>query len=266
MIGGRVGIDAGSSLWKLARLDGFETALLPAGAIDELGRWIAAWSPRQVHATGGGVARIASALPGVDVRQVSEFAAWARGAAWLAERAGWTLPERYLLVSLGTGTSMLEISGASHQRVGGMALGGGTLRGLARLLCRVESFAEVTALAARGERGRVDLLVRDVYPEGGIALPPDLTASNFAKVASSEPADLAHALMGLVGENVAIACTAVAMARSLAVLVFGGSALEGNPTLQEILRQTVRMGGLEARLLPDGAFCGAIGAAALPAG
>ncbi len=261
---GRVGIDAGASLWKLALLrDDLETELFPAGAVEEVRRRVEGWSPEQVHVTGGGAARVATALEGMRVRHVSEFAAWARGAQVLAGRAGWTLPQRYLLVSLGTGTSILEVDGETFQRIGGTALGGGTLLGLARLLCRAESFAEAVALAARGERGRVDLLVRDVYPEGGIALPPDLTASNFAKLASNEPADLAHALMGLLGENIGITCTAVAHARAIDTLVFGGSALEANPTLQEILRLTVQMGGREAWLLPGGGFCGAVGAAAL---
>jgi type II pantothenate kinase len=166
---------------------------------------------------------------------------------------------------------MLEVVRGTVRRVGGTALGGGTLLGLGRLLCQAESFAEIVALASRGERGRVDLLVRDVYPEadfggiGGMALDPDWTASNFAKLASREPADLAHALMGLLGENIGIACTAVAHALSIETLVFGGSPLEENSTLQEILRQTVAMGGKEARILPDGAFCGAVGAALAPA-
>ena len=262
----RAGIDAGASLWKLALVTGElpddpETELLPAGAVEEVRRRIESWSPDQVHVTGGGAARIAAALDGIEVRHISEFAAWARGAQALAGRAGWPLPQRYLLVSLGTGTSILEIDGVAFQRIGGTALGGGTLLGLARLLCRAESFAEAAALAARGERGRVDLLVRDIYPEGGIELPPDLTAANFAKLASNEPADLAHALMGLLGENIGIPCTAVAHARGIDTLVFGGSSLEANPTLQEILRQTVQMGGREARILPGGAFCGAVGAA-----
>jgi len=257
---GRVGIDAGASLWKLARAGHPEKEILPAGAVQEVRRRIAAWNPGEVRVTGGGGARLAAALEGIPVRQVSEFDAWARGAAHLAGSAGWALPPRYMLVSLGTGTSMLEIGDSVH-RVGGMALGGGTLLGLARLLCGTGSFAEVTALAARGDRRGVDLLVRDVYPEGGIALPPDLTASNFAKLCSREPADLAHALMGLLGENIAIACAAVAHAQDLDTLVFGGSPLEGNPTLEEILRLTVQMMGRESRFLPDGAFCGAVGAA-----
>lgn len=259
---GRIGIDAGASLWKLALVgEGLTAELLPAGAVEEVRRWIGTWRPDEVSVTGGGAGRVAAGLEGARVRHVSEFDAWGRGAPVLAERAGWTLPERYLLVSLGTGTSMLEIAGERIQRVGGASLGGGTLLGLGRLLCGVESFAEITALAARGERGRVDLLVRDVYPEGVVGINPDWTAASFAKLASREPADLAHAIMGLLGENIAIACAAVAHARGLETLVFGGSALESNPTLQEILRLTIEAFGREARVLPEGAFCGAVGAA-----
>ncbi|HEV2855766.1 MAG TPA: hypothetical protein VHC97_23465 [Thermoanaerobaculia bacterium] len=217
----RVGIDAGASLWKVVRIgESLEMESLPAGAVEEVRRRMDGWSPERVHVTGGGAARIAAIAARLDraqVRHVSEFEAWARGAPVLAGRAGWTLPERYLLVSLGTGTSVLEIDcgdeGVTVQRIGGSALGGGTLMGLARLLCSAESFAEAAELASRGERGRVDLLVGDVYPEGDIALDPRLTASNFAKLASRKPADLAHALMGLLGENIGIACAAMAHAR-----------------------------------------------------
>jgi type II pantothenate kinase len=261
----RVGIDAGASLWKLARAgDGLDLELFPAGAVEEVRLRVGGWDPEQVYVTGGGAARIAAVLDGIPTQPVSEFEAWARGAPVLAGRAGWTLQRRYLLVSVGTGTFVLEIDGGTVQRVGGMALGGGTLLGLARLLCQAESFAEVMELAARGERGRVDLLVGDVYPGvdlSGLGLDPGLTASSFAKLASREPQDLAHALMGLLGENVAIAASAMAHARSVETLVFGGSVLEGNPTLQEILRRTVEMSGREALILPNGAFCGAVGAA-----
>ena len=262
----RVGIDAGASLWKLAQVEeeSLDLELFPAGAVEEVRHRIGDWAPGQVHVTGGGATKIEAALEGILVRHISEFEAWARGAPVLAGRAGWALPQRYLLVSLGTGTSVLEIGGRVVQRLGGMALGGGTLLGLARLLCRAESYAEVAELASRGQRGQVDLLVGDVYPGADLAaigLDPGLTASSFAKLASREPQDLAHALMGLLGESVAIASSAMAHSRSIETLVFGGSALEGNPTLQEILKRTVEMSGREAWILPDGAFCGAVGAA-----
>jgi type II pantothenate kinase len=268
---GRAGIDAGATLWKLARFfrrgEELELAAVPAGAVEAVRDRLAGWRPTQVHLTGGGAARLAAALaePGTSaaVREVSEFVAWARGAPLLAARAGWVLPERYLLVSLGTGTSILEVTQGVATRVSGLTLGGGALLGLGRLLCRTDSFAEVAALAERGDRSRVDLTVGDVYPEGGIALDPRLTAASFAKVASEDPADLAQALVGLLGENVGISCAALARAMGLETLVVGGSAVSASPLLGEILRLAARVGGADAWLLPDGAFCGAVGAAAL---
>jgi len=262
------GIDAGATLWKLAGAPpggALEMASVPAGAVDAVRDRLAAWSPERVHTTGGGAAQLAALLGGRGdgVREVSEFAAWARGAPLLAARAGWTLPSRYLLVSLGTGTSILEVEGPVASRVSGMSLGGGTLLGLARLLVGTGSFAELAALAERGDRSRVDLTVGDIYPEGGIALDPRLTASSFAKVASRDPADLAQALVGLLAENVGISVAALARARGIDTLVVGGSAVSGSPLLGEVLRAAARVGGADAWLLPEGAYCGAVGAAAL---
>ena len=87
----------------------------------------------------------------------------------------------------------------------------------------IESFDELAELAGRGDRRNVDLLVGDINPEGGISLHPDLNASSFAKLASRDPADLAHALMGLVGENVGIICTVIAQSAGIRAVVFGGN-------------------------------------------
>ena len=266
----RAGIDAGASLWKLAGLGVGEPELVAvaAGDLEAVRQKLADWRPAAVQVTGGGAARILTGLgPARDrtLAQVSEFAAWAAGAPLLAARAGWTLPARYHLVSLGTGTSILEVDGTSATsatRISGLTLGGGALLGLARLLCGIDSFAEVAALAERGDRSRVDLTVGDVYPEGGIALDPRLTAASFGKAAvPGDPADLAQALVGLLGENVGISCAALARARGIETVVFGGSAVSASPLLGEILKMAARVGGADAWLLPDGAFCGAVGAA-----
>jgi type II pantothenate kinase len=272
----RVGIDAGATLWKLASLGGRrapELQAVPAGDLEAVRGKLAAWRPATVHVTGGGTAGILSGLAppgkepgeGMACAAVSEFAAWAAGAPLLAAWAGWTLPPRYHLVSLGTGTSILEVDGTSATpatRISGLTLGGGALLGLAGLLCGTDSFAEVAALAERGDRSRVDLTVGDVYPEGGIALDPRLTAASFGKATvSRDPADLAQALVGLLGENVGIACAALARARGIETVVFGGSAVSASPLLGEILKMAARVGGADAWLLPDGAFCGAVGAA-----
>ena len=195
----------------------------------------------------------------MDTTRVDEFAAWSRGAERLL--AGAAVP-RYLLVSLGTGTSALLVDGGETTRVGGTALGGGTVVGLGSGLIGTSSFDELVALAQRGDRRRVDLLVSEI---GDIPLPGDVTASSFAKLAMAQETahdagDLAHAVMGLVGENVALICNALAAASGVERIVYAGSTLRGNSTLVEILRGLTAILGHEPVILPNGEFAGALGA------
>jgi len=265
-----VGVDWGATLAKIAvRRPGAAPSFLhlPADDPDACRRAIAALGPARVGVTGGGSERLLRELG--DAVAVNEFAAWGAGAAaMLADGDGGGAPaERYLLVSLGTGTSVLLVDGMSVSRVGGTALGGGTLLGLAAGLLGTAEFEEVVALARRGSRREVDLLVSDIYRAGGIPLAGDLTAANFGKLArrlrAGEPVareDLAHALMGLLGENVALVCTGLAATAQVRRIVFGGSTLRGNEPLAEILGTITRALGREPVFLPRGEYAGALGA------
>jgi len=61
---------------------------------------------------------------------VKEFDAWASGSGRMMAEVGIDPAEPYLLVSLGTGTSAMLVRPGSVSRVGGTALGGGTVVGL----------------------------------------------------------------------------------------------------------------------------------------
>src|ERR1700753_2239655 len=70
----------------------------------------------------------------------------------------------YLLVNIGSGVSMIKVSGpTSYVRVGGTSLGGGTLWGLLSLLTGARSFDEMLELARHGDNTGVDMLVGDIY-------------------------------------------------------------------------------------------------------
>lgn len=93
----------------------------------------------------------------------------------------------YLLVNIGSGVSMIKVSGPSqYQRIGGTSLGGGTLWGLLSLLTGARTFDDMLAMADRGDNGAVDLLVGDIYGEGmgyeKIGLSERTIASSFGKV------------------------------------------------------------------------------------
>lgn len=91
----------------------------------------------------------------------------------------------YLLVNIGSGVSMVKVSGPKqYERVGGTSLGGGTLWGLLSLLTGARTFDDMLALAEKGDNSNVDMLVGDIYGTdyGKIGLKSTLIASSFGKV------------------------------------------------------------------------------------
>jgi type II pantothenate kinase len=180
-----VGVDAGASLCKLV-LPGetaFAFAKFPSADLHGVRACLSDWKPERVIATGGGAARLERELDGMRVHTVPEFAAWARGAPLLAEREGLDLPPHYLLVSLGTGTSVLSLDRGRVTRVGGSA----KRRHVARarqLLLGVESFDEICALGFA--RRPADLLSATSTPAARFPA-ARLNAASFAKLDSREP-------------------------------------------------------------------------------
>jgi len=262
-----VGIDAGATLCKIAYMRGksIVTHTLPSRDTAGIRDYIATRHASRVVLAGGGARKVAAELPELSVALDTEFESWARGAPALAEAMGLVLPRDYLLVSLGTGTSILRIAvdAPGPVRVGGSALGGGTLMGLGQLLVQARDFDQLARLARIGDRSRVDLLVGDIYPEPDTPLPREFNAASFAKLASRSNEDLADALMGLVGENIGLLCGQLANRFELDHVVYCGSTLNANESLERVLVGVARMHGHRALFLDRGAFCGALGASLL---
>lgn len=265
------GADVGSTLAKLV-LPGPESEArcetLPADPLAAVAARLAACAPAWVGLTGAGAPRLARLLDARH-RHFEESEAWAAGARAVvaAEVEGDSGAEPFLLVSVGTGTSIIRVDPDRAVRVGGTALGGGTLLGLGRRLAGAVGFEDLSRLAARGDRGRVDLRIGDVYGEGEAPLPAQATASAFAKLARSGEAprreDLAAAVVGLVGENAGLLCMAHAGAQGVSRIVFGGSALTGNEALAGLLRLVCLAFGARPHFPAQGPYLGALGARAL---
>ena len=256
-----VGIDAGTTLWKLVSgTSDFEMKVVPAGDFAAVQRRLDRWKAHRVFVTGSGADGIATKLGGYSTSIVPEFEAWIHGARLLGKRASQILPKRHLLVSIGTGTFVLRVDAHRGTPEGGTPIGGGTAMGMARLLRLATSFESLVSLANAGKRIGVDLLVRDVYGTRG-PLDPRFTLSCFGKLQSQDPPDLACALMGLIGESVGILCGQIATATSIKAVVFGGSTLNGNRTLRKVLLDSMRRRVQQVSFLRHGAFCGAVGAA-----
>jgi pantothenate kinase len=88
----------------------------------------------------------------------------------------------YLLVTIGTGVSILRVDGPrKHERISGSTIGGGTYWGLIRLLTDLEDFEDVMKLAERGDPSKVDMMVGDIYGENSDALEKIGLTSNLVR-------------------------------------------------------------------------------------
>lgn len=102
----------------------------------------------------------------------------------------------YLLVNIGSGVSMIKVSGPRQfERIGGTHLGGGTFWGIMSLLTGARSFDEMLAMADRGDNSGVDMLVGDIYgmDYSKIGLKSTAIASTFGKVFRMKNAAEKHA-------------------------------------------------------------------------
>lgn len=117
----------------------------------------------------------------------------------------------YLVVNIGSGVSILKVTGpSSFERVGGTSLGGGTFYGLCRALTGCTSFEEALRLAELGRGGTADLLVGDIY--GGdyteLGLGAHTVAASFGKLVRGDALkdvrkeDLAKAALIMITNNI----------------------------------------------------------------
>lgn len=91
----------------------------------------------------------------------------------------------YLLVNIGSGVSMIKVTGPKeHVRIGGSSIGGGTLWGILSLLTNAKTYDDMLAMASAGDNANVDMLVGDIYGESynKIGLKSTTIASSFGKV------------------------------------------------------------------------------------
>lgn len=182
----------------------------------------------------------------------------------------------YLLVTIGTGVSILRVDGPrKHERISGSSIGGGTYWGLIRLLTDVEDFDDVLTLAAKGDPAKVDMMVGDIYGDNSdalekLGLPSNIVASSFGKlVAKEDPAagleqeDLARALLLMITNNIGQVAYLNAKLHKTRRIYFVGNFLRRNMISQRRLSYAIdywSKGEMEALFLEHEGYFGALGA------
>ena len=151
----------------------------------------------RVMLTGVGAHYIDKPVYGLPTAKADEFLADGLGAQFESKL------QRMIVVSMGTGTSLVLCDGNEVRHIGGIGIGGGTLSGLSRLLLQTDNINEIIALANKGDISRINLQIKDISTSPLPGLPMDATASLFANAqANASREDIALGLIGLVLQSI----------------------------------------------------------------
>ena len=182
-----IGIDVGISTTKIVGIrDGEVVSPLWIKATDPVtslygafGKFlhdndIALDDVERVMLTGVGAAYINSPIYGLTTQKVEEFIADGLGAAFESKLS------RMIVVSMGTGTSLVSYQDGAIRHLGGIGIGGGTLNGLSRLLLQTDDIKQISEMAMQGDTRKINLSIGDISAHPLPGLPMDATASLFA--------------------------------------------------------------------------------------
>ncbi|HLR53020.1 MAG TPA: type II pantothenate kinase [Candidatus Avamphibacillus sp.] len=260
----KIGIDAGGSLTKVAYHEQgkWHVKTYPNDKMRELIQWLQMISPNaHLYLTGGKSEYLKNTVK-QNGTIVEEFKALTEGTRFLLHKENTEVNDEFILVSVGTGTSIFHVTQQGFDRLLGSGIGGGTFMGLGKLISGKSNFQELVELANTGDHEKSDLLVRDIYAPNEPPILGSLTAANFGKAhfnMEAEIQDHMAALVQLIGETLLQLAYQAASMKQVEKIVFVGSTLTGNASLKEILRGFQKMMRYEAVFLSKGAHAGAIG-------
>lgn len=178
------------------------------------------------------------------------------------------LPES-LIISIGTGSSIVLKEVNSFEHIGGSALGGGFFMAIIKLLYNITNFNEAIQLAQKGNRYKVDLKVADIYsPEDQRinAIFREFTAASLGKINSRgkienhNEEDLLNSLVCMIGENIGTIAVEKAKYHNVKYLIFCGGFVSNNKPLKQILTLLCSINKKKALFLDHSIFAGSIGA------
>ncbi|MDF2040046.1 type II pantothenate kinase [Cytobacillus oceanisediminis] len=259
----KIGIDAGGSLLKMA-FEEHGQIHYKSYSIDELYssmNWLKMTAPDAPIALTGGKAEYLQKEFFQNARIIPEFESSSIGASYLMKQDGISY-ENFLLINIGTGTSICLKKEGDISRLSGSGVGGGTLMGLGRLLTGEKDFSKLVSLAGSGKAEHADLMVKDIYSPFDSPLDGSLTASNFGKIKDDQVSkeDKAASLTNMVAETIVLLSTQAAVQHQIDDIIYIGSTLRHNAPLKHLLEKYTAMLGKKPTFIQNGASCGALGA------
>lgn len=264
-----IGIDVGGSTTKIVGLkDGeiispmFITATDPVSSLfGAFGKYIynnkiALNDIEHVMITGVGSAYVEGNIYGLPTTKADEFQSDGLGAHFGSKL------DKLIVVSMGTGTTLIQVEGDNIRYLGGLGMGGGTLMGLSSLLLKTTNIDTIQELAERGNVKNVNLQIEDICKNDLEGLPLYATASLFGKVANSHACDedIAIGIYYLVIQTIGCAAVLSALNSGIKDIVPIGN-LAQIPQCRIIFKMIEDLYGVRFHIPEHAEFRTAIGAA-----
>ena len=159
----------------------------------------------KVIVTGTGSSYIKEPIYGLPCVHEAEFTCVGKGGLYLSGLS------EAIVVSMGTGTALVHAKKDGDKittnYLGGTGVGGGTLIGLCKKLCGIETIDHIVEVAKTGTLDNVDLRISDMVKRTArnVPLPNDMTAANFGKLSDiASKGDLALGVINMVFETIAM--------------------------------------------------------------
>lgn len=264
-----IGIDVGISTTKIVGIDedGVVVSPIRIKATDPITSLYGAFGKylhdnkirlddvEQVMLTGVGSAYIDERIYGLPTSKSEEFVADGLGARYESKL------DRMIVVSMGTGTSLVKCDGDDIRHIGGIGIGGGTLQGLSRIMLKTDDVKQIANLAKEGDISKINLLIGDISAKPLPGLPMNAVASLFSNAkANATREDIAIGLIWMTLQSIGSCSILSSLGSGIKDFVMIGN-LTLLPQCHEVFPAMEKLYNVRFRIPKYAEFCTAIGAA-----
>jgi type II pantothenate kinase len=265
-----IGIDAGISSTKIIGIENGKRIMAPMSVADNdttspipvvLNQYLSEnhlsmADVEHIMLTGVGANSIKEHLQQCNATTVDEFKANGIGAQFDSGL------NQFIVVSMGTGTSLVRVDGHDISHVGGIGMGGGTLLGLSKLLLHTSDIHEVIKLANEGKPESVNLRIMDICDKEIDGLFGEATASLFAKATQGNPSDndIAAGIIYMVLETIGSAAVLSQIKDGFKDFMLIGKLTE-LPLRKQVFDEIERLYNVRFHTHKYAPYCTALGAA-----
>ena len=264
-----IGIDVGISTTKIVGIDekGMVISPIRIKATDPITSLYGAFGKylhdnkikldevEHVMLTGVGAAYIDEHIYGLPTSKSEEYIADGLGAKYESKL------DRMIVVSMGTGTSLVKCDGENIKHIGGIGIGGGTLAGLSRIMLKTDDIKQITNLAKDGDVSKINLLIKDISAKPLPGLPMSAVASLFSNAkTNASREDIAKGLIWMVLQCIGSATILSSLESGIKDFVLIGN-LSLLPLCREVYPAMEKVYGVRFHVPKYSEFCTAIGAA-----